>query len=53
MTIEVANQAGVKNLALTHHDPRSNDGMLKNNQSLYRKQFADLFYAREGLSVSL
>jgi phosphoribosyl 1,2-cyclic phosphodiesterase len=53
MAIEVAKKAGVKSLALTHHDPGSTDTFLKRNQSKYRRRFKDLFYTREGMSVTL
>lgn len=53
MALEVAGQAGVRNLVLTHHDPRSDDGMLKKNQTRYRRKFTNLYYAREGLTFTL
>lgn len=53
MAIEVARKAGVKSLALTHHDPGSSDAVLKKNQSKYKKRFTNLFYAREGMSVTV
>ncbi len=53
IAIEVARQADVKNLVLTHHDPRSVDGLLKKNETRYRRKFTNLFYAREGLSFTL
>lgn len=53
MAIEVARKAQVKSLALTHHDPGSSDTFLKRNQSKYRRRFDNLFYAREGMSVTV
>jgi phosphoribosyl 1,2-cyclic phosphodiesterase len=53
MAIEVAKKAGVKNLALTHHDPLSSDGTLKRNQTKYKRRFENLFYTREGLTVTV
>ncbi|MBN2322692.1 MAG: MBL fold metallo-hydrolase [Spirochaetes bacterium] len=53
MAIEIARKAGVKSLALTHHDPGSTDALLKKNQSKYRRRFRDLFYTREGMSVTV
>jgi ribonuclease BN (tRNA processing enzyme) len=53
MAIEVARQAEVKSLALTHHDPESSDAVLKRNQSKYRRRFANLFYASEGMNVTV
>jgi len=48
MAIEVAKSAGVKNLAITHHDPTSLDKQLEEFDSKYKKQFKKLFYTREG-----
>jgi phosphoribosyl 1,2-cyclic phosphodiesterase len=48
MAIEVAQKAEVKNLALTHHDPLVADATLKENETLLKKKFKNLFYAREG-----
>jgi ribonuclease BN (tRNA processing enzyme) len=53
MAIEVAKLAGVKTLALTHHDPASDDELLKKHEERYKKQFPKLFYAREGLTFTL
>jgi len=53
MAIDVARKAGVKSLALTHHDPGATDTTLKRNQSKYRRRFKDLFYTREGLSITI
>jgi len=53
MAIEVAKKAGVKSLALTHHDPGASDTLLKRNQSKYRRRFKNLFYTREGMSVTI
>jgi phosphoribosyl 1,2-cyclic phosphodiesterase len=46
--IEVAERAGVKKLALFHHDPEHDDTFLSNMEIECRKRFADLFLAREG-----
>jgi len=53
MAIEVAEQAGVKSLALTHHDPGSSDETLQKAEAAYKKKFPSLFYAREGLTVTV
>jgi ribonuclease BN (tRNA processing enzyme) len=53
MAIEVAKTAGVKNLALTHHDPASDDGTLKKNEARYKKAYSNLFYAKEGLTFTV
>jgi ribonuclease BN (tRNA processing enzyme) len=53
MAIEVAQKAKVKNLALTHHDPRSVDSALKKNELGYQKKLKNLFYAREGATFTV
>jgi len=53
MAIEVAKKAEAKHLAITHHDPSATDAQLKENQMQCKKQFANLFYAREGLAFSI
>jgi ribonuclease BN (tRNA processing enzyme) len=53
MAIEVAKRAEVKHLAITHHDPSATDAQLKENQTQFKKQFENLFYAREGLTFSI
>jgi phosphoribosyl 1,2-cyclic phosphodiesterase len=49
--IEVAKQAGVKKLALFHHDPEHNDAFLSNMEVKCRKHFSDVFLAREGTEI--
>ena len=51
--IEVAEQAGVKKLALFHHDPEHNDTFLSNMEIECRKHFSDVFLAREGDQIEL
>lgn len=53
MAIEVARKAEVKSLALTHHDPLSPDSLLKKNQTKYKRKFKNLFYAHEGLTLTV
>ncbi len=53
MAIEVAKKAEVKGLALTHHDPLSPDSLLKKNQTKYKRRFKNLFYAHEGLTLTI
>jgi ribonuclease BN (tRNA processing enzyme) len=53
MAIEVAKAAGVKTLALTHHDPASDDGVLKKNEARYQKEYPNLFYTQEGLTFAV
>jgi len=51
--IAVAERAGVKKLALFHHDPEHNDTFLSNMEIECRKRFADLFLAKEGDEITL
>jgi ribonuclease BN (tRNA processing enzyme) len=53
MAIEIAKAAGVKALALTHHDPASDDGALKKNEARLKKSYPNLFYAKEGLTFPI
>lgn len=52
---EMAGEAGVKNLFLTHHDPSASDGILKERErqiAVYANQFKTLQLAREGIVYS-
>ena len=51
--VEVAEQAGVKRLALFHHDPEHNDVFLLNMEKECQKRFPDAFLAREGEVIEL
>jgi phosphoribosyl 1,2-cyclic phosphodiesterase len=51
--IEVAKQAGVKKLALFHHDPDHNDTFLSNIEKECQKRYPQSFLAREGNEVKL
>ena len=51
--VAVAEQAGVKKLALFHHDPEHNDTFLSNMERECRKLFKRAFIAREGDQVEL
>lgn len=51
--IEVAEQAGVKKLALFHHDPDHNDTFLSNIEKECQKRYPHSFLAREGNEVEL
>ena len=51
--IEVAEQAGVKKLALFHHDPEHNDTFLSNMEKECRKLFPNAFLARERSQIDL
>jgi ribonuclease BN (tRNA processing enzyme) len=51
--VEVAKQAGVKKLALFHHDPDHNDAFLSTLEKKCQKRFPQSFFAREGNEVKL
>jgi phosphoribosyl 1,2-cyclic phosphodiesterase len=51
--VEVAERAGVKKLALFHHDPEYNDVFLLNLEKECRKRFPESFFAREGMEIQI
>ncbi len=51
--IEVARQAGVKKLVMTHHDPDHDDAFLLNIEKKCQAIFADCALAREGMELSI
>jgi len=51
--VEVAEQAGVKRLALYHHDPEHNDDFMREIERKCRDRFPESFAAREGMEVEL
>jgi phosphoribosyl 1,2-cyclic phosphodiesterase len=51
--IEVAEMAGVKRLALTHHDPDHDDEFLERIEKLCRARFPDTVLAREGMEIPI
>jgi ribonuclease BN (tRNA processing enzyme) len=55
--IAAANRAGVKKLAMFHHDPDRSDAQLDELAKIYCQpgKFGDteVFYAREGMEVDL
>lgn len=51
--VEVALQAGVKKLALFHHDPEHNDAFLMNIEKECQRVFSEAFFAREGLEIEI
>jgi ribonuclease BN (tRNA processing enzyme) len=53
MAIEVAKKASVKTLVLTHHDPTATDAQLKQNLTKYKRNFSNLVYAHEGLTLQI
>lgn len=51
--VEVAKRAGVKRLALFHHDPEHPDAFLLNVEKECQQHFAGTFLAREGMEVEI
>ena len=49
--IQVAEMAGVKQLAMTHHDPEHNDEFLKAIEKKCQERYKDCFLARDGLEI--
>jgi len=52
-SMQVAEMAGVKRLALTHHDPEHDDEFLQRMENLCRERFPDVVLAREGMEIQL
>jgi phosphoribosyl 1,2-cyclic phosphodiesterase len=50
---EVAEKAGVKRLALYHHDPEHNDEFIREIERKCQERFPESFAAREGMEVEL
>jgi ribonuclease BN (tRNA processing enzyme) len=53
MAIEVARQAGVKRLALTHHNAMHDDDFLDALSEQAKEEYADAFFARENMAIEL
>jgi phosphoribosyl 1,2-cyclic phosphodiesterase len=51
--VAVAEQAGVKRLALFHHDPEHTDSFLLKVEKDCRQRFPEAFLAREGAEIQL
>src|SRR5262245_43576979 len=51
--MQVAEMAGVKRLALTHHDPEHDDEFLQRIEKLCQERFPNAVLAREGMEISL
>jgi phosphoribosyl 1,2-cyclic phosphodiesterase len=51
--LQVAELAGVKRLALTHHDPEHDDEFLLRMEKLCQERFPASVLAREGMEISL
>ena len=53
MACQTASAAGVKRLALTHHDPNYDDEAVRNLEEQAQSLFPGAFAAREGLEIEL
>ena len=51
--MQVAEMAGVKQLAMTHHDPEHDDEFLLHMEKLCQGRFPDAQLAREGMEITL
>ncbi len=51
--VEVAEQAGVKRLALFHHDPEHSDRFLMRMEKECQKRFPGAFLSREGMEIEV
>lgn len=51
--LEVAERAGVKKLAITHHDPEHNDTFLTKIERECQKRYPNCLLARDGLEITL
>src|SRR5262249_59730392 len=51
--MQFAEMAGVKRLALTHHDREHGDEFLDRIEKLCQERFANAVLAREGMEISL
>ena len=51
--IQVAEMAGVRRLAFTHHDPGHDDEFLERIEKLCRERFPNAVLAREGMETSI
>ena len=51
--IEVARQANVKSLYLTHHDPNHDDNFLRNVEQQCQLEFKNCYLAREGMEINI
>jgi ribonuclease BN (tRNA processing enzyme) len=51
--MQVAEMAGVKELAMTHHDPEHDDDFLLRMEKLCQERFPNTQFAREGMEIVL
>ena len=49
--MQVAEMAGVKRLAMTHHDPEHDDDFLLRMEKLCQERFPNTQFAREGMEI--
>ncbi len=49
--MQVAEMAGVKHLAMTHHDPEHDDDFLLRMEKLCQRRFPNSQLAREGMEI--
>jgi ribonuclease BN (tRNA processing enzyme) len=53
MALTVADRAGVKRLALTHHNARHDDAFMRVLERQAQEEMPCCFVAREGMTVAL
>ena len=51
--MQLAEMAGVKRLALTHHDPDHDDEFLERIEKLCQERFPNAVLAREGMEIPI
>ena len=51
--MQLAQMAGVKRLALTHHDPDHDDEFLERIEKLCQERFPNAVLAREGMEIAI
>jgi ribonuclease BN (tRNA processing enzyme) len=51
--MQLAEMAGVKRLALTHHDPDHDDEFLQRIEKLCQERFSNAVLAREGMEIPI
>jgi hypothetical protein len=51
--MQVAEMAGVEQLAVTHHDPDHDDDFLERIEKLCRERLPNAVLAREGMEISI
>jgi len=51
--MQFAEMAGVKRLAVTHHDPEHDDEFLQRIEKLCRERFPNAVLARQGMEIAI